>query len=71
MTLRERLKQFEKMVIEEELRRDCGQARAPGRMERVSKMLGISRKNLWEKMRKYSIDKTSVVAQPQERLAAP
>lgn len=62
MTLREQLKQAERRAIEEVLVRTLG----TGRMTRAAKALGISRKGLWERMKKLGIDKR--LAHPQQHL---
>lgn len=62
MTLPQQLKLLERKLIEEELRRTLGL----GRITRAAQALGISRKCLWEKMRRHGIDKA--VAHPQEQL---
>lgn len=62
MTLRETLVKATVAAIEAELQKHAG----PGRMQRAAKALGISRKNLWEKMRRYGIDKA--LHQPQAAL---
>ncbi len=51
LTLAEQVSEFEKTLIRGELRR-CG-----GRLKEVQDNLGIARKTLYEKMRKYHLDK--------------
>lgn len=62
MTLREILMKAEREAIVAVLKVTTGRAR----LGASAKALGISRKNLWEKMRLHKIDKT--VEQPQEQL---
>lgn len=62
MTLREILMKAEREAIVTVLRATTGR----GRLSASAKTLGISRKNLWEKIRLHKIDKT--VEQPQEQL---
>lgn len=63
MTLHEVVEKAERDQIVKVLRMHIG----AGRLTRVAKVLGISRKSLWEKCRKYQIDKR--IETPQERLA--
>ncbi|WP_421868526.1 sigma-54-dependent transcriptional regulator [Motiliproteus sp.] len=51
LTLPEKVEQFEKMLIEEAL------ARHDGRIKETMEQLGLPRKTLYDKMRKYRLDK--------------
>lgn len=61
-SLRELLVATERRAIEETLKKELG----TGRLSRAAKRLGISRKCLWEKMKRHGIDKRE--HQPQTSL---
>jgi DNA-binding NtrC family response regulator len=72
VTLREVVREAERKAIVEVLRSTPGRGRTgAGRLTAAAKTLGISRKNLWEKMRALQIDKKAEQPQGAFEFSAP